>query len=52
MCKDVKTLVRSSVGDTEKFTVQVGLHQGLALSPYLFDLVMDVITEDVRGAPP
>ena len=47
MYKDVKTLVKSSVGKTENFTVKVGLHQGSALSPYLFDLVMDVITEDV-----
>ena len=52
MYTDVKTLVRSSVGDTEKFTVKVGLHQGSALSPYLFDLVMDVIAKDVKEAPP
>ena len=52
MYKDVKTLVRSSVGNTEKFTVKVGLHQGSVLSPYLFDLVMGVITKDVKEAPP
>ena len=52
MYKEVKTLVRSSVGDTEKFTVKVGLHQGLALSPYLFDLIMDVIAENVKETPP
>lgn len=46
MYKDVKTFVRSSMGDTGRFTVKVGLHQGSALSPYLFDLVLDVITED------
>ena len=52
MNMDVKTLVRSSVGDTEKFMVKVELHQGSALSPYLFDLVMDVIVKDVKEAPP
>ena len=52
MYTDVKTLVRSSVGDMGKFTVKVGLHQGSALRPYLFDLVMDVIAKDVKEAPP
>ena len=52
MYKDVKTIVRSSVGDTEKFPVKVGLHQGSALSPYLFDIVLDIITEDVRDVSP
>jgi hypothetical protein len=52
MYKDVKTLVRCSTGDTEKFTVKVGLHQGSALSPYLFILVIDIITEGIRGTPP
>ena len=50
--KDVKTLMRSSVGNTEKCTEKVGLHQGSVLSPYLFELVMDVITKDVKDTPP
>ena len=28
---------------------EVGLHHGSALSPYLFLLLMDVLTEDVRN---
>ena len=52
MHKEIKTLVRCSVGDTEQFTVKVGLHQGSTLSPYLFDLVMDVIAVSVTEAPP
>ena len=28
--------------------MKVGVHQGLALSPLLFIIVMDVLTEDVR----
>ena len=50
--KDVKTKVRSTVGTTENFNVEVGLHQGSALSPLLFNIVFDVITENVREDPP
>ncbi|KAK4324260.1 hypothetical protein Pmani_005100 [Petrolisthes manimaculis] len=32
--------------------VQVGLHQGSALSPFLFNVVFDVLTEAVREKPP
>ncbi|KAL1457439.1 hypothetical protein WDU94_007671 [Cyamophila willieti] len=46
------TKIRSSVGVTEEIPVQVGLHQGSALSPYLFDLIMDILTEDVRKRAP
>ena len=50
--KDVTTSVRSTVGITEDFNVKVGLHQGSALSPFLFNTVFDVITENVREEPP
>lgn len=36
-----KTLVRKVGGDTEYGTVEMGLHQGFALNPSLFALVMD-----------
>ncbi|XGW27508.1 hypothetical protein V3C99_007817, partial [Haemonchus contortus] len=29
----------------------VGVHQGLALSPFLLMLTMDVITEELEGGP-
>jgi hypothetical protein len=29
------------------FSMIIGLHQGSALSPYLLDLVMDVVTRDI-----
>ncbi|KAE8668068.1 Armadillo repeat-containing protein LFR [Hibiscus syriacus] len=37
------THVRTTIGDTEAFPVEIGLHQGSALSPYIFALIMDDI---------
>lgn len=47
-----ETRVRSSVGLTGRFPVNVGLHQRSSLSPYLFDLVMDVVTQGIRDQAP
>ena len=52
MYEDACTQVRSSVGLTNTFRVEVGLHQGSSLSPYLFNIIMDVITRDVREEAP
>ena len=46
------TTVRSAAGLTEEFKVGIGLHQGSALSPYLFAIIMDMLTEDIRKDPP
>ena len=35
-----------------KFQVKVGLHQGSALSPFLFAVIMDSLTDEVRREPP
>lgn len=43
-----KTTVQTRYGETESFPVEVGPHQGSALSPYLFLIVLDTITMDVR----
>ncbi|KAK3505678.1 hypothetical protein QTP70_004488, partial [Hemibagrus guttatus] len=43
-----RTVVRCAVGQTEEFSVEVGLHQGSALSPFLFAIVMDQLSEEVR----
>ncbi|KAK3540940.1 hypothetical protein QTP86_006406 [Hemibagrus guttatus] len=43
-----RTVVRCAVGQTEEFKVEVGLHQGSALSPFLFAIVMDQLSEEVR----
>ena len=50
--RNVVTRVRTSDGDTDDFTIRIGLHQGLALSPYLFALVMDEVTRDIQGDIP
>ncbi|MCJ8736618.1 hypothetical protein PDJAM_G00014560 [Pangasius djambal] len=46
-----RTVVRCAVGQTE-FKVEVGLHQGSALSPFLFAMVMDQLSEEVRQESP
>ena len=38
----------SPVGESDSFGVEVELHQDSTLGPYLFQLLMDVLTEDVR----
>ncbi|KAK3510026.1 hypothetical protein QTP70_026005 [Hemibagrus guttatus] len=43
-----RTVVRCAVGQTEEFKVEVGLHQGSALSPFLFAIVMDRLSEEER----
>ena len=43
-----KTMVRCAIETTESFKVKVGLHQGSALSPFLFPVIMDRLTDEVR----
>ena len=33
--------------DSKEFAVRVGIHQGSILLPLIFDVVMDVVTEEV-----
>ena len=46
------TTVRSAAGLAEKFKVGAGLRQGSALSPFLFVIIMDKLTEDIRKDAP
>ena len=46
------TCVRTPVGDTQYFLVEVGLHQGSVLSPLLFIIVLVVITCDIQAPVP
>ena len=43
MYHDCEILVSTTALDTEFFQVGVGLHQGSALSPLLFILIMDLL---------
>jgi hypothetical protein len=52
MYDNVVISVRTSDRDTNDFPINIGLHQGSALSPYLFALVMDEVTRDIQGSIP
>ena len=52
MYEGSETVVRCAVGTTESSKVKVGLHQGSALSPFLFAVIMDRIIDEVRREPP
>nr|XP_009781046.1 PREDICTED: uncharacterized protein LOC104230013 [Nicotiana sylvestris]XP_016474878.1 PREDICTED: uncharacterized protein LOC107796599 [Nicotiana tabacum] len=44
MYDGAKTRVRTAGGDSNYFSVEMGLHQGSILSPFLFSLAMDLLT--------
>jgi hypothetical protein len=52
MYNKVVTSVRTTDGDTNGFPINIGLYQGLDLSPYLFALVIDEVTSDIQGDIP
>ncbi|XP_063384465.1 uncharacterized protein LOC134670305 [Cydia fagiglandana] len=52
MYQDVTTQIRSTAGITHPFKVEVGVHQGSALSPLLFNLCMDYITRNIQKEIP
>ena len=60
MYRSRKTQAVQQKGETEYFPIEVGLHQESTLSPLLFVIIMDVLTDriekdplgdDVRGRP-
>ena len=52
MYEGSKKLVRCAIGTTESFKIKVGLHQASALSPFLFAVIMEKLTDEVRREPP
>ena len=46
------TRVKSKKGISEHFEVGIGLHQVSALSPFLFIMLLDTISQDVRTELP
>ncbi|XP_063614581.1 uncharacterized protein LOC134787702 [Penaeus indicus] len=52
MYRNISTEVRCQAGKSENFELKVGVHQGSALSPLLFAVVTDCLTEEVRRSSP
>ena len=52
MYHESETVARCISKMTEPFQVRVGLHQGSALTPFLFAIIMDTLTEDIRKEAP
>jgi hypothetical protein len=52
MYDNVVTNVRTSDRDTNDFSINIGLHQGSTLSPYLFALLIYEVTRDIQGDIP
>ena len=52
MYDGVTTCVKACDGTSSYFPITVGLHQGSALSPYLFALIMDELTKDIQEEVP
>ena len=52
MYHQCETVVRCASGTSEPFAVEVGLHQGSAFSPFLFAIMMDSLTLNIRKEVP
>ncbi|KAL6546097.1 hypothetical protein OROGR_009971 [Orobanche gracilis] len=52
MYEGASTSVCTNVGRTEEFPITIGVHQGSALSPFLFAIVMDELTRGIQNDVP
>ncbi|KAJ8715501.1 hypothetical protein PYW07_009983 [Mythimna separata] len=52
MYRDSVSSVQTAVGESNIFPISVGVHQGSALSPFLFNVVLDVVTANIQDQPP
>ncbi|KAK8926626.1 hypothetical protein KSP39_PZI018666 [Platanthera zijinensis] len=52
MYANLVTRVRTVGGLTQEFPINVSLHQGSVLSPYLFTLILDELTRHIQQAIP
>ena len=48
MYEGSETTIRTPYGNTRSFRVNVGVHQGSALSPFLFLVVLDTLSRELR----
>jgi Reverse transcriptase (RNA-dependent DNA polymerase) len=49
MYTNVVTYIRTCDDESDVFPIKIRLQQGLALSSYIFTLVMDMIINDIQG---
>jgi len=52
MYEGIRIRVRTVIGDTEDFPVDIELHQGSTLSPFLFTTIMDELTRRIQDEIP
>jgi len=52
MHEGVKASFRTFSGDMNEFSIDIALHQGSALSTFLFACVMDELTNGIQGEVP
>ena len=50
--ENTRTAVKTAQGQTEPFEIKVSLHQGSALSPFLFVVIPDTTSEGFRKGMP
>ncbi|GJY40892.1 probable LRR receptor-like serine/threonine-protein kinase RFK1 isoform X1 [Tanacetum coccineum] len=52
MYEEAKIRVRTTMGNSEFFPMEVGLHQGSPISPYLLTLILDELSRGIQGSIP
>jgi hypothetical protein len=52
MYANIVICVGTCDGESDIFSIKIGLHKGSALNSYIFTLVMDNITKDIQGDNP
>ena len=50
--KKAASAVRTAHGKTGQFEIEIGLHQGSGLSPFLLTILLDIISEECRNGLP
>ena len=43
--------IKVKLGYSNEYFVKVGVHHGLVLSPFLFAIIIDLVTEEIKKDP-